>query len=240
MLTMLLDLGLEKYITKDTKAPESADKSKPTNEEVEAQKKWKEGDTKVCTHIKLSIGNTEMIHISSAETARQMWDQLTMVKESKGQLRVLATCHALYQITAEEGFDMVEHVSKLCKLQEELHLMENKVPDEDFMMILIMLLPENWHQYTSMYLGSSSNKPTLNSHELITILLKEDRQQHGRSESDTATWVAMQAKNSLRGGRGSDLKKGETRKCFNCGKGGHIKEDCWSKGGGREGQGPNR
>jgi gag-polypeptide of LTR copia-type len=140
MLAVLRDLGLEKYIAKDAKAPESADKSKPTNEEVEAQKKWKEGDTKAHTRIELSIGDAEMIHISGAETARQMWDQLTTVKESKGRLGVLATRCALYQITAEEGFDMVEHVSKLRKLQEELHLMENKVPDEDFVMILITLI----------------------------------------------------------------------------------------------------
>jgi gag-polypeptide of LTR copia-type len=225
---------------KDTKAPESADKLKPTDEEVEVQKKWKQANAKAHMHIKLSIGNAEMIHISGTETARQMWDQLTTVKESKGQLRVLATCHVLYWITAEEGFDMVEHISKLRILQEELHLMENKVPDEDFMMTLIMSLPESWDQYTSAYLGSSSNKPTLNSHELITILLEEDRQWHGRSESDTATGMAMQAKNSSRGGRGSDSRKDETRKCFNCGKGGHIKEDCWSKGGGREGQGLDR
>ena len=32
---------------------------------------------------------------------------------------------------------MVEHISKLRKLQEELHLMENKVSNEDFVMILI-------------------------------------------------------------------------------------------------------
>jgi hypothetical protein len=31
--------------------------------------------------------------------------------------------------------------------------MENKVPDEDFVMILITSLPESWDQYTSVYLG---------------------------------------------------------------------------------------
>ena len=66
-------------------------------------------------------------------------------------------------------------ISKLRKLQEELHLMENKVTNEDFVMILITSLPESWDQYTSAYLGSSSNKLTLKSHELIAILLEEDR-----------------------------------------------------------------
>ena len=69
---------------------------------------------------------------------------------------------------------MVDHILKLRKLQEELHLMENKVTNEDFVMILITSLPESWDQYTSAYLGSSSNKLTLKSHELIAILLEED------------------------------------------------------------------
>ena len=133
---------------------------------------------------------------------------------------------------------MVDHILKLRKLQEELHLMENKVTDEDFVMILITSLPESWDQYTSAYLGSSSNKLTLKSHELVAILLKEDRQQCGRSD-DSASGVAMQAK-LLRPDKNSDSKKTEKRKHFNCGKEGNIKDDCWSKGGGCEGTGPTR
>ena len=39
MLVVFRDLGLDKYIAKDAKAPESADPTKPTLEELEAQKK---------------------------------------------------------------------------------------------------------------------------------------------------------------------------------------------------------
>ena len=157
MLAVLRDLGLEKYIAADAKFPESANRSKATAEEAEAQRKWREGDTKACTRIELAISDAEMIHISGATTAREMWSQLSLVKESKGRLGVLATRRALYRATAEEGFDMVAHISNLRKLQEELHLMDNKVTDEDFVMILITSLPESWDNYTSSYLGSSSN-----------------------------------------------------------------------------------
>ena len=49
MLAVLRDLGLEKYIAADAKLPEPADISKLTAAEIEAQKKWLEGDTKACT-----------------------------------------------------------------------------------------------------------------------------------------------------------------------------------------------
>ena len=49
MLAVFQDLGLEKYIAKDAKAPESADPEKPTASEIEAKNKWAEGDGKART-----------------------------------------------------------------------------------------------------------------------------------------------------------------------------------------------
>jgi hypothetical protein len=69
MLAVLWDLGLEKYIAADAKTPESANRSKPIAEELEAQRKWCKGDTKACTRIELAISDAEMIHISGATTA---------------------------------------------------------------------------------------------------------------------------------------------------------------------------
>ena len=51
--------------------------------------------------------------------------------------------------TAAERLDMVEHISNLKKLQEELQLMEHKVPDGSD-----HILPESWTPY---YLGSGGN-----------------------------------------------------------------------------------
>ena len=178
MLAVLQDLGLEKYIEKDATPPEPADKANLTQDERDAEKRWKEGDTKARTHIELSIGDLKTIHISGADSVRGMWEQLTMVKESKGRLGVLAMWRTLYRMTANEGFEMVDHISKLRRLQEELHLMENKVSDEDFVMILITSLPESWDQYTSAYLGLSSNMPTLKSHELVANLLLGNKHSH--------------------------------------------------------------
>ena len=102
-----------------------------------------------------------------------------MVKESQGRLGILTTRRALYRATAADDFEMVDHISNLWKLQEELHLMGSIVPDEDFVMILITSLPEAWDNYTSAYLGSSGNKPELRSHEIIAILLDEDQRRKG-------------------------------------------------------------
>src|ERR1700679_2433891 len=128
MLAVLRDLGLEQlYIAKDAHVPGVAKAREPTAEELEAQKKWRDGDAKARTRMELAISDAEMIHISGAITASDMWKQLSQVKESKGHLGVLATRRALYRASTIEGFNMVDHISNLRKLQEELHLMESLI-----------------------------------------------------------------------------------------------------------------
>ena len=150
MLAVLRDQGLETYVEEDSKAPTPTDPQRPTKDETNALTKWNNGDAKTRTRIELAIGDSEMIHIIGAKTASEMWSQLTLVKESRGKLGILATQRALYRSIAEEGFDLVEHVSKLRKLQEELHLMGSLVSDEDFAMILVSSLPESWDLYVSI------------------------------------------------------------------------------------------
>ena len=55
MLAVLKDLGVEKYIEKDSKPPKAADKANLTKDEEEAEKRWKDVHTKACMHIELSI-----------------------------------------------------------------------------------------------------------------------------------------------------------------------------------------
>ena len=112
--------------------------------------------------------------------------------------------------------------------------MGSPVPDEDFVMILITLLLEAWDNYTLAYLGSSRNKPELQSHEIIAILLDEDRRHKGQSGSTID--LALQAEGKNRQGMGKD--DSDKKKCYNCKKKGHIVKDCWAKGGGMEKKGP--
>jgi hypothetical protein len=84
ILAILRDLNLEEYIEKESASPIARDPTKPTDVEKGLIKAWKTGDAKARTRIELAIGDAEMIHISGANTAKEMWEQLTMVKESRG------------------------------------------------------------------------------------------------------------------------------------------------------------
>ena len=82
MLAILKDQGLEKYVEKTAESPKPRKPAEPMTEETVAIDKWKEGDTKAHTRIELSIRDSKMIHLSSTVTACDMWNQLSLVKES--------------------------------------------------------------------------------------------------------------------------------------------------------------
>ncbi|KAJ2915280.1 hypothetical protein MD484_g5123, partial [Candolleomyces efflorescens] len=186
---------------------------------------WEKKELKARTRLELAIGDSEMGHIVGADTAYDIWERLCSVKESKGRLGILSTRRALYRSQAQEGFDMVEHINNLRSLKAELALMSNIVSDEDFVMIVISSLPESWDVFTTSYLGAhSTSDETLKAVEFIPILLDEDRRRKSREGGSETSLQARSKK--------SDME------CFNCRRKGHVKKDCWAKGGGKEGKGP--
>ena len=96
MLAIFWDQGLKKYIDKAAMPPKLLILEEVTKEESEVINKWKEGDAKACTRIELMVGDSKMIHLSRATTAKEMWSQLFTVKELRGHLGVLATRQTLY------------------------------------------------------------------------------------------------------------------------------------------------
>ena len=140
-----------------------------------------------------------MVHVAGATTAAQMWTQLTTVKEARGQLGIMSYRRRLYRTIAAEGDDIAAHITELRSIQEQLNTMSSLVSDQEFLIALITSLPESWDQFTSAYLAANngkltatvgSNVPpsstgpaspvTVNSHELVALILEEYRRRSRR------------------------------------------------------------
>ena len=91
MLAILRDQDLKKFINKDAAPSKLSIPGEETKEEIKAISKWKQGDAKTHTRIELAVGDSEIIHLSGAMMAKEMWKQLSTVKEARGRLGVLAT-----------------------------------------------------------------------------------------------------------------------------------------------------
>ncbi|KAF7372307.1 hypothetical protein MVEN_00090900 [Mycena venus] len=224
---------LLKIVEGTTPKPVATDLDNPTADEKKQRERWEELDGKAQIQIELTLSNSQMVHIAGAKTAAEMWTQLKQVKERGGKLGILLLCRRLYRTIADDATDIAEHVTELGRIQEELVILGGLISDEDFLLLIISSLPESWDNFTSAYLGASSNAPTISSHEFISLILEEN---HRRLEKTGDGSAAMygQAKEGDRGGRSDRVE------CYNCHKKGHIAVNCWSKGGGKEGKGPRR
>ena len=95
--------------------------------------------------------------------------------------------------------------------------------------------------------GSSSQTQQMKPDDLITFII-EEAQHHVISDEcskNAKSALAAHAKKG-KGKAGKKKKHNKSNKtdlenaCENCGKPAHVKPDCWLKGGGKEGQGPNK
>ena len=106
----------------------------------------------------------------------------------------------LFQLVAEEGVSMPDHIMTFRKLQNSCTKMNVLVPNADLALLLIMSLPNSWDPFTASFFGSNYTTATMmiTLSALITALCKEDEQ------SRTKANVMESAQRAI--GKGSCLK----------------------------------
>ena len=175
-------LGLLGYMDSSTLCP-GIPKSRSPNDPVVAeaqrsQREWDAKDQEAQALLLISILGSELNHTKGVKTAAEIWSQLCTIKEPKSTCAVLTACKRLFCMMMEDSTRMEEHISAFRHAQDQLANMGHALSDEDFLLLLITSLPETWDQFTSRLFGSIvsvSLSLNINSSELISILMEEDR-----------------------------------------------------------------
>ncbi|CAM6086645.1 unnamed protein product [Calypogeia fissa] len=216
-----------------------ASSSTKTLEEVKKEEDlWMEDEEKVMALLRLVVSDSELYHFTGATTAKKMWKNLCDVHEPRGHLAILSARKRLFRMVAVDGKPMSEHIVAFREAMDKLNSMTNEYPisDREFALLLITSLPDSWDVFITSFFGhKADSKSLITSSELIEILIQEDRRRNERSSNNEVAHATQHRKQQPQ-----FSKKSSGTKCGNCSKGGHSKEDCWSKGGGKEGQGPRQ
>src|SRR3984885_491352 len=229
VITSLLEMNnLDAYITSDAAPPTPGDPAAPTEDEKNAMTKWRTEDKLCFGLIKISVSADEQVHTTGTDTSAALWKSLCDVKEPKGMLGALAARRRLFRLVAEEGTSMADHITTFRKLQNECTKMNVSVPDADLALLLITSLSDSWDSFIASFFGSNyaASKTTISLSTLITTLCEEDERRRTKANATESAQRAV--------GKSSRPKP----ICTNCKKSGHSKENCYAKGGGKEGQAP--
>jgi hypothetical protein len=141
-----------------------------------------------------------------------------------------------------EGGNICTHFHQLAVLHNQLTLLGQTITDCDYLDTLLASIPRSFEGSISSLNGASFLTKTkitadsfraflLDEYEHRVLMEKEDAKA-GKKEGKDGKDEAFATDSTKK--KDKDKRKVE---CHNCHKKGHIKADCWAKGGGKEGQG---
>ena len=201
-----------------------ADK-KRLEEWTEKLRVWKLGEAVVKQQIAATIPDSLFMKIRGKGTAHEIWEALTKDFQNKSRMVSVDLRRRLQQQRCADKGDVRTHFSTLRTMREDLASMGHSPSEDDFYAIVIGSLPPIYDPFisalnaTSGVLGSFLTPDDL----MQTISDEYDRRNLGRTAKKEEN-VAFHA--------GDSGRKGKTAlKCFNCGKKGHKKFECWARKG---------
>jgi len=140
MLNIFEIYGAEEYFTGNVTQPD-----KSLNSRAACNWTFNNAFTKVI--ITNNIASSQKVHVSRCKTACEMWQNLATVHESKGHQTLVTFMCNLYRCNAEDGDNIVEHITKLKGWCKWINLMGDwrfQILDFSFKLILLHSLPQSW------------------------------------------------------------------------------------------------
>ena len=223
--------GLDVHLTQDTPTDDFFDEGVIGG--LEPETRWRKQNGMVKSLIGTSVPDSVFTQIKSATTAREAWEILKRVNEERTRMVTVELVRKFRNKKCGDTDNVRTHFQELSDLREQLAAIGKAVDDEDFTDTLLASLPSSYsHTCTSINSSARLGAVQLTSAIVQEIVLEEYER---RAVSDSK-------KDSQDEAFAADAQKRKRRdiECHNCHKKGHIKAECWAKGGGKEGQGPKR
>ena len=202
-------------------------------------KEWRQGETVTKQKIASSIPDSLFMKIK--RTAGKIWRELEKHFQNRSQMVSIDLRRQLQDQCCPEMGDVIIHFATLCTMREDLASMGQPLSENDFYAIILGSLPPSFDPYISAVNATSSVLgTTLSANDLMLTITEEYERRNLKSKSGKKDEnVALYSNDTGKGWKGG-LSSKKNVKCFNCGKKGHYKSDCWASGGGKEGQGPSQ
>jgi hypothetical protein len=178
-----------------------------------------------------------LLNVSGESTAKELWDKLRNLYQSKFLVNKLFLRKKLYHLMMEDGDSVAEHLNAFNTLVSQLFFVNITIAEEDECITLLCYLLDSWDNMV-VAIGSTTQS-TLKYEDVVASLLSEEtRRKSMDGPSTDALYVRgrTQDMNPGKYSRGRSKYTGRSkspgkslRKCWKRGKIGHYKKDCKSK-----------
>ncbi|KAE8698977.1 Agamous-like MADS-box protein AGL9-like protein [Hibiscus syriacus] len=198
--------------------------------------KWIEMDKNAMANFHLALADKVLSSIEEKKTANEIWDHLTKLYEATSLHNKIFLKRKLYTLRMLESTSVTEHLNTLNTLFSQLTSLRCTIGEQEHVELLLQSLPDSYDQLIINL--TNNNVTSLVFNGVAAVVLqeenrrknKEDRQVNFTSRSvynDEREINRVWPSSSHKHGRLKSRSK-KNLKCYNCGKNGHLKKDCWS------------
>jgi len=221
----------QEHLTEDAVTQAYNDRS--TINGIASEMRWEDDDQAVKHVIMNSVPDEVFNRIKGGASVKAWWDSLKTICEGRSRSLLIDLGRKLQNTYCGDNDDVRVHFVKLANIREQLAAMGQSVADQQYANILLASLPPCYEMHICAITTNADEAARDIDPTRIVKLISDDYDKRMLTQSkdhdeNQAFVVSGQKKDR------HDIE------CFNCKKKGHIKANCWAKGGGKEGQRPNR
>ncbi|KAJ3644147.1 hypothetical protein Zmor_026819 [Zophobas morio] len=207
------------------------------------QEEWDRKDEKAQFALSCALETNVVRHIMNMKTAAEMWTRLVTIYEQKNKTSIHILHQKFYNYQMRPGATITEHVAAIEELVRQLEDLNQKPTDEQIITKVLYTLPQQYQHIAAAFDMLPEKEQTMVN--LLPRLLKLETMRNGMVEikNDEEENSALYTSNGNRGqrqhyqrNRGGRYQNQQRQqftkqrfsgKCYNCGKTGHIKIDCY-------------
>ena len=205
---------------------------------------WEKRENKAKVLLKMSVKDNVIVHIRDCKTSADIWTKIKSLYETQNTSRVLALKSKLFSMRMDERETATAFVVLIKDVKDRLGAIKVTVPDEDLVAITMNRMRDEFQTFIT---GLSAREKAPTFDDLTGILQQEEeRRQNLNPQSDDLALMAKRRSSKGRQSQQQSKQKGGTshknlhshkgmlanhseKKCYYCGKTGHIQRECYKK-----------
>ena len=165
MKLVLMERGLWGFIQETEVEPDSTAQASAVNT-------YRLRSDKAYSLIALNVSKSLQVHISSITDPRLAWETLRKQFEFVSIAQVVRLNRRFYAATLEEGADLLEHLTRMTSLAEQLKELKEEITPTKFATVILGSLPESYDGFISSL--NARDAGDLDWENIKGLLMEED------------------------------------------------------------------